>query len=216
MKWFIILAFLCLPGCEGCTDKPMQRPFLFPTYVLPPNGPSNLHIYTVTCHIIRNAEIINIDISPAWDLGRVGLKTGKDDVLHIARTTSSPDVDENGEAIADTMKDRKVEHVWITIPVNTKKDQVLKAQSLEEDFLTAFEVDNLDGKGRLNSTALLKGWIRKRIESDASTVFDFGLDVRPNRPFNGKDWEVRGEMEASIQSRDDYPADSDSNSSEDQ
>lgn len=214
MKWFIILAFLCLPGCEGCTDKPMHQSFLS-HLVVPPSKPTN-RVYAVTFHIVRNAKIINVDISPAWDLGRVGLEAGEDDVLHIARTTSSPDVDENENPIARTMKDRKVEHVWITIPANTKNDQVLKAQSLEEEFLTAFEVDNLDGKGRLNSTALMKGWIRKRIESDTSTVFDLGLEVRPNRPFNGTDWEVNGEMEATIQSRDDYPAISDSNSSEDQ
>ncbi len=205
MKWLSVLMLALLSGCEGCTDKPMQKQFVLPTYPL--STPTlEHHTYKITVHVIRNTKMNTTDISPTWDLGRVALENGDDDVLHITRTTSVPDTDERGEAIPGTMKDRKVEHVWITIPAGTEIDQPLKVQTLEEAFLTNYEVDNLDGKGRLISTALLKGVIRQHLEGDTSTQYDITIEVHPNRPFKGDTWKLMQEIDAEVEEPSDYPA----------
>lgn len=194
MKFIVLLAITSITGC--C------NPFVSYPY---PTAIVDRDVETTRVLVIENVERTMVDISPKWDLGRVGLKPGKGAVLHLTRTTAYSDKDDDYHVISDTLRDRRVDHLWIDIPVDTAIDQEIRVK-LGSDDSGFYEVDNLDKNGRLISTAIVVGTLRKRLDHPEFTVFEIDLKVTPYRPFLGRPWAVSGHVVAMNEDAKAYPA----------
>ena len=72
-----------------------------------------------------------------------------------------------------------------------KIDTTLHMEDLDEKSLINYEVDSLDGHGRLQSTALIQGTVRKKAEYDRFVVVALDLNIQSRRPFLGVPWLVK-------------------------
>lgn len=183
MKWlFVILITLSMAGCP---------PLINPGQ--PPAPPRIHNVETNHYFLIENVQRTLIDIRPIWDLGRVGLKPGHGEVLHLTRTISYPDKDDDFRVIPGSLRDRRVYHLWIDIPTTLAIDEWLDVSNQGGELLTAeIDVDELNGNGRLVSHVILKGTVKKHIDQSDYVVFEVDLDIKPGRPFLGQPWKLNG------------------------
>lgn len=171
------------------------------SYVFPPtiqDTGASTDQYVVEFEYVPDAQMVTEDISPVWDLGRHAFKRGTDRILIISRTTSYSDKDEDYDVIAGTMRERRRERAWITIPGDVPLGKAIKLEDIEKEFYTGFDVNNLDGNGPLNSTALMKGYVKMTSLTETEATFELHIEIRPNRPFQGKDWVIQGEEAVKI------------------
>lgn len=148
--------------------------------------------FRIDLTFVPDAQLATEDTSPWWDLGRHAAAKGDDRLLVITRTTSYADKDENDREIIGTLRDRKVERVWLTIPAGTPLGKTLKLEDLEVQFLTGYEVNLLDGKGYFKGPHLMKGYVNAIEEQCGMLVALFDIEVRPNRPFQAENWKLEG------------------------
>lgn len=180
----MFMAFLMV--ATGCGDF---------GYILPPtyqDTGANTDQYELEFELVPDAQMVSEDISPIWDLGRNAFKRGTDRLLVISRTTSYSDKDEDYKVIPGTLRERRRERAWIQIPGDIQVGKAIKLEELEKEFLTGFDVNNLNGNGPLNSTALMKGYIVFESITETEAKINMHIEIRPNRPFLGKDWNVKG------------------------
>lgn len=175
----LLLALLVLPGC-----------FILP--LEPKTKGAATDQYRLEMEFLPNARMVREDTSPWWDLGRMAFAEGTDRIIILGRTTSYADKDEDYEPIPGTMRDRKLERVWITIRSDVPLGKSQKLEDMEIEFLTGYDVNNLDSKGFFNGPALMKGFINLVEESPDNVVVIFDLEVRPNKPFQAENWKVEG------------------------
>lgn len=171
------------------------------SYVFPPtiqDTGASTDQYAVEFEYVPDAQMVTEDISPVWDLGRHAFKRGTDRILIISRTTSYSEKDEDYDVIPGTMRERRRERAWITIPGDVPLGKAVKLEDIEKEFYTGFDVNNLDGKGPLNSTALMKGYVKMTSLTETGATFELHIEIRPNRPFRGKDWIIQGEEAVKI------------------
>ncbi len=165
-------------------------------YVIPPSYKDtgvSTDQYKEEFELVPDAEMVTEDISPIWDLGRHAFQRGTDRILVLARTTSYSEKDEDYKVIPGTLRERRRERAWIQIPGDVQPGEALKLEDLEKQFLTGFDVNNLNGDGPLNSTALMKGYIVINSMTETEAKITMHIEIRPNRPFLGKDWVIKGE-----------------------
>ncbi len=175
----LALALLALPGC-----------FILP--LEPKTKGAATDQYRLEMEFLPNARMVREDTSPWWDLGRMAFVEGTDRIIILGRTTSYADKDEDHEPIPDTMRDRKLERVWVTIRSDIPLGKAQKLEDMEIEFLTGYDVNNLDSKGFFNGPALMKGFINLVEESPDNVVVIFDMEVRPNKPFQAENWKIEG------------------------
>lgn len=154
--------------------------------------------YRKDMEFIPNATIVTEDASPVWELGRHAFQKGTDHLVVVGRYTAYSDKNDDHEPIEGTMRDRKLERVWISIPGDTEMGKAFKLEQLEDEFLTGYDVNNLDGKGAFVGPHLLKGFINLIEVRDDVAVVKFDVEVRPNKPFQAENWKIIGTHEIPI------------------
>jgi len=175
----LALSLLTLPGCFILPLEPKTKGIATDQYRL-------------EMEFLPNARMVREDTSPWWDLGRMAFVEGTDRIIILGRTTSYADKDEDYNPIPGTMRDRKLERVWITIRSDVPLGKAQKLEDMEIEFLTGYDVNNLDSKGFFNGPALMKGFINLVEESPDKVVVVFDLEVRPNKPFQAENWKIEG------------------------
>lgn len=192
----LILLSLSAGGCcinhlfGGVVYYSPQNSLVFPSA----GSSSRYETYDIELSFIPDARLITEDTSPHWDLGRHAVAAGEDRVILIERTTSYPDLDEDGIPIVGTMRQRKTERVWITIPKDTPLSKSLRIEELEQQFLTGYDVGLHDDKGFFKGPHLMKGFVNVIDEQCGMMVVIFDIEVRPNRPFQAENWKVEGKQ----------------------
>lgn len=179
MSLFLLACLAVLPGCFILPMEPKGT------------GPATDE-YSVDMEFIPAAQLVSEDTSPWWDLGRHAFSGGTDRLLVIGRTTAYADKDEDHEAIPGTMRDRKLERVWITIPSDIPLGKAMKLEELETDKITGYDVNNLDSKGFFKGPHLMKGFVNLVKEGPDEVVVIFDVEIRPNRPFQAENWKIEG------------------------
>jgi hypothetical protein len=177
-----LLLLACLLTVSGCFILPMEPKS---------KGPATDQ-YRLEMEFLSNVSLVSEDTSPWWDLGRHAYKKGTDRLIVIGRTTSYADKNEDNEPIEGTLRDRKLERVWITIPSDVPLGKALKLEELEVQFLTGYDVNNLDSKGFFKGPHLMKGFVNLIDEGPDKVSVVFDIEIRPNRPFQAENWKVEG------------------------
>jgi hypothetical protein len=161
------------------------------------NGPKTDQ-YRMVMEYVPNANITKEDASPIWDLGRHAFKKGADRLVVIGRYTSYADKDDSDNPLPGTVRDRKLERVWITIPGDMELGKSMKLEELADEFYTGYDVNNLDGKGSFVGPYMIKGFMNLIEVTETKATVKFDIEIRPNRPFQAENWKVTGTHEIDI------------------
>jgi hypothetical protein len=192
---FVLAAFFInASGC--CVVTYLFDPPSFTSWLsgLPEGRTADRDVYGIDFVHLTDIRMVIEDTTPRWDLGRWGAASGKDHLLVITRTTAYSDKDENLAVIPGTLRDRKIERLWITLPAPLAWGKIMKLEDLSDGGDLGFEVNNLDTKGYFRGPVLVKGIICPVAERCGMMVAQFDLEVRPTRPFRNEPWHVKGEF----------------------
>lgn len=174
-----IVALLCSLGCAGgvvgCTGQART---------------ADQHRIEFT--YLAQSKLIVEDISPTWELGRMAAAPGEDRLFIITRTTAYFDLDDEGNDLPGTLRDRKAERLWVTIPQSTLVGEPVTLQPDSEPPATGYEVNNLDTKGYFRGPYVGKGFVAAHSSSPDTLDVTVHMEIEPSRPFRDAAWRLKG------------------------